>query len=158
SGPLATHARLFLRPLDAMGGTTSTSRRVLNLGMIAMTPPPAAPPETSALIQDLARCLACGIRLRGESSCPECGRGYPVHQGILEAIGVLEGRNRIAAAFYDGPGWRRFRPWEQGFLILQGGPRKARFEILRHVLKVEANHAVGLEVGIGAGANLALLP
>ena len=35
--------------------------------------------------------------------------------------------------FYDGPGWVKFRPWEQGFLILQGGVRRARMEILRHL-------------------------
>ena len=85
---------------------------------------------------------------------------YPYREGILEAIGPLSGRNRIVAAFYDGPGWRRFQPWEQGFLMLQGGVRRARMEILRHVLAStpDAPMHVSLEVGIGDGANLPFLP
>jgi SAM-dependent methyltransferase len=98
------------------------------------------------------------MRLRGEADCPQCRRAYRVRDGILEAIGPLSGRNRIVAAFYDGPGWRRFRPWEQGFLLLQGGVRKARMEILRHLVELAPAHALGLEVGIGDGANLAFLP
>ena len=62
------------------------------------------------------------------------------------------GRNRIAATFFDGPGWVRFRPWEQGFLILQGGIRRARMEILEHLHALERPSARGLEVGIGSGA------
>ncbi|HZW31721.1 MAG TPA: class I SAM-dependent methyltransferase [Isosphaeraceae bacterium] len=122
------------------------------------TPTVAAGPQPASSIRDLARCLACGASLRGESSCPRCGRAYPCSDGILEAIGPLSGRNRIVAAFYDGPGWKRFRPWEQGFLILQGGARKARMEILRHLLIPGRDPARGLEVGIGDGANLDVLP
>jgi SAM-dependent methyltransferase len=125
-----------------------------------MSPPSAIPLETPASIQDLVRCLSCGARLHREPSCPRCGRLYPLRDGILEAIGLLSGRNRIVADFYDGPGWRRFHPWEQGFLILQGGVRRARMEILRHVLAVASDHPIAtvLEVGIGDGANLALIP
>ena len=46
---------------------------------------------------------------------------------VLEVIGTLSGRNRIAAAFYDGPGWPRFQPWERLFLWFQGpGLARAR--------------------------------
>jgi SAM-dependent methyltransferase len=85
--------------------------------------------------------------LRGEHSA----RG-----GIVEAIGPLAGRNRVAAAFYDGAGWRRFRPWEHAFLALQGGQRRARLPILRHLPDVL--EARVLEVGIGEGDNLPFLP
>ena len=78
--------------------------------------------------------------------------------GIRDAIGPLIGRNRIAADFYDGPGWPRFRRWEQGFLMFGGGVRRARMEIVRHVLDIRKTNAMGLEVGIGDGENLALLP
>jgi SAM-dependent methyltransferase len=125
-----------------------------------MSPPPATPTEAVASIQDLARCLACGSRLRGAPGCPRCGHPYPCRGGILEAIGPLSGRNRTVAAFYDGPGWRRFKPWEQAFLILQGGVRRARMEILRHILAETPGRpdACTLEVGIGDGANLAFMP
>jgi SAM-dependent methyltransferase len=118
----------------------------------------AAPPAAAASIRDLARCIACGERLGGDPGCPRCGHAHPFFDGILEAIGPLEGRNRIVATFYDGPGWRRFQPWEQGFLVLQGGARRARRQILRHVLEVDRPDALALEVGIGDGENLAFLP
>jgi SAM-dependent methyltransferase len=115
-------------------------------------------PTTSPLIGDLARCLACTQPLRGESCCLACGRAYPMRDGIMEAIGPLSGRNQIVADFYDGPGWARFRPWEQLFLLVQGGIRRARMEILRHVVGLEHRQPVVLEVGIGSGENLAFLP
>src|SRR5262249_50636490 len=72
--------------------------------------------------------------------------------------GPLAGRNQIVAEFYDGPGWVKFRPWEQAFLIFQGGVRRARMEILRHVLRVKTTAVRALEVGIGSGENLAFVP
>ncbi len=113
---------------------------------------------TAGTIRDLAACLDCGSRLGEGPACPQCGRAYPFRGGILEAIGPLAGRNRTVAAFYDGPGWRRFRPWEQGFLVLQGGVRRARMQILRDLLEVDRPDVMGLEVGIGDGENLRFLP
>ncbi len=113
---------------------------------------------TVSPIAELARCLSCATPLRGEPACPQCRRVYPVRDGILEAIGPLSGRNRIVAAFYDGPGWVKFKRWEQRFLMLQGGARKARMEILRHLTGLGPSPIRCLEVGIGHGANLAFLP
>jgi SAM-dependent methyltransferase len=96
--------------------------------------------------------------LERQPTCPRCGRLHPIRDRIVEAIGPLSGRNRTVAAFYDGPGWRRFRRWEQGFLVFQGGVRRARMQILRHVLAVGRPDARVLEVGIGDGENLSLLP
>ncbi len=123
-----------------------------------MSRPSAAPVAAAPSIVEFARCIACGARLGAESQCPRCRRVYPSRDGILEAIGPLSGRNRIVAAFYDGPGWQRFRLWEQGFLVLHGGVRRARMQILRHVLQVGRPDALALEVGIGDGENLAFLP
>ncbi len=109
-------------------------------------------------IAELARCISCNTRLNGGPRCPRCEKEFAVRDGILDAIGSLVGRNRIVATFYDGRGWVRFRPFEQGFLMLQGGVRRARMEILRHLLRPDLPSARGLEVGIGAGENLSFLP
>ena len=123
-----------------------------------MTLSPTSSTRPAPSISELARCLSCGSPLQEEPSCSGCGRYYPVRGGILEAIGPLTGRNRINAAFFDGPGWVKFRPWEQGFLVLQGGIRRARMQILRHLLVPGLSAPRGLEVGIGAGENLRFLP
>ncbi|MBX6313962.1 MAG: class I SAM-dependent methyltransferase [Isosphaeraceae bacterium] len=120
-----------------------------------MTQPMTYQPR-STTTADLLRCLDCATILGGRATCPGCGRAYLERGGIVEAIGPLSGRNRIAAMFYDGPGWRRFRPWERLFLALQGGQRRARRPILRHLPPVASARI--LEVGIGDGDNLPLLP
>lgn len=91
-----------------------------------------------------------------QADLPLLRQEFPERGGIVEAIGPLAGRNRIAAAFYDGPGWRKFRPWEHAFLALQGGQEKARRPILAKL--PEATSARVLEVGIGEGDNLRFLP
>ncbi len=109
--------------------------------------------ETAA---SLALCLNCHAPLKGAVTCAVCNRSYPTQDGILSAIGPLRGRNRVAAAFYDGPYWPRFRPWERLFLAFQGGQAAARHQILRHLPRVRSARV--LEVGIGDGENLPLLP
>src|SRR5581483_8590338 len=97
----------------------------------------ATMPDLTEIAAMLARCLDCHVPLEGRAACAGCGRAYPEENGILEAIGTLTGANRIAAAFYDGPSWPRFRPWEQLFLWFQKGPRGARMQILRHLPALE---------------------
>jgi SAM-dependent methyltransferase len=111
-----------------------------------------------ATIRDLATCLACGGALGRDSSCERCVRPYTIRDDILDAIGVLKGRNRIVANFYDGTGWPKFRKWERLFLTCQGGARRARMAILRHVLAIDRPAARVLEVGIGDGENVPHLP
>jgi SAM-dependent methyltransferase len=115
------------------------------------------PTGTAADVARIARCVDCGRALEGRAACPGCGRAYPVEEGILTAIGPLSGTNRIAAAFYDGPNWERFRFWENVFLWFQGpGVNAARRQVLRHL--PDAPAARVLEVGIGDGENVARLP
>jgi SAM-dependent methyltransferase len=130
------------------GGTSS------NPTPAAVAAGEASPPSA----RELSWCRACQAPSNGADGCLRCGQIQPVRDGILEAIGELAGRNRIVAAFYDGPGWRRFRKWERLFLAIQGGARRARMEILRHLLTLNRPTARVLEVGIGDGENLPLLP
>jgi SAM-dependent methyltransferase len=112
-------------------------------------------------VPGLWRCIGCGAGLEGggSRSCPACGRPYPEVEGIVHAIGPLSGTNRVAAGFYDGPLWPRFRPWEQLFLWCNGpGPARARRQVLRHLPLPRVDRARVLEVGIGDGENLPLLP
>jgi len=76
--------------------------------------------------------------------------------GILRAMGELTGNNRIAEAFYNGPRFQNFRFWENFFLWFAGGLKGARRQILRHLPPLDGRAL--LEVGIGDGDNLRLLP
>jgi SAM-dependent methyltransferase len=111
----------------------------------------------------------CGAPLtESVVACDVCGRAYPVRDGLLIAQGELTGKNRIAATFYNSDRWRRFRPWEQLFLKTLGGLPGARMQVLRHLRHLplyppsERGGIKGrvslLEVGIGDGENVALLP
>ncbi len=106
------------------------------------------------------RCMDCHAPLPNPhedgTTCGECGRGYPIEDGLLLAQGELTGKNRIAATFYNSEHWRRFRPWEQLFLKTLGGLPGARMQILRHLRHLQQGRL--LEVGIGDGENVALLP
>jgi SAM-dependent methyltransferase len=113
----------------------------------------------SPTLSELACCIVCGTLLRGHDHCPGCARSYESPDNdIAQAIGALRGRNRIVAAFYDGPGWICFRKWERLFLMLQGGARRARMSILRHLSVLNQSGSRVLEVGIGDGENLRFLP
>jgi SAM-dependent methyltransferase len=130
---------------------------MLRLALISGTDPESENESAANPAVSLWRCIACGAGFERGEACPACRRRYPVVDGIVHAIDPLRGTNRIAAAFYDGPCWPRFRPWEQLFLWFQGpGPARARRQVLRHLPRVESARV--LEVGIGAGANLPLLP
>ena len=123
--------------------------------MSAATVEPLA--SAAGPLASIARCVGCGRALRGSTTCPGCGRAFPVVDGLFEAIGPLRGTNRVAAAFYEGPSWSRFKRSEAFFLRLQGpGVRAARDQVLRHLPRLP--RARVLEVGIGEGENLRFLP
>src|SRR5690348_11964688 len=117
------------------------------------------PSRTATVATTPLRCVDCGAPLTAEANgaaCDACGRDYPNRAGLLIAQGELTGKNRIAAAFYNSDRWQQFRPWEQLFLKTLGGLPGARMQILRHLRPLRTGSL--LEVGIGDGENIALLP
>jgi ubiquinone/menaquinone biosynthesis C-methylase UbiE len=64
--------------------------------------------------------------------------------------------NRIARDFYNSPSWPKFRFWEWFFFVCNGGEKRSRNVILRHLPAVESLRL--LDVAIGDGAYLGWLP
>jgi ubiquinone/menaquinone biosynthesis C-methylase UbiE len=109
---------------------------------------------------EFLQCLDCGGRLEpGEGEglrCSACSRVYPIRDGFLDMLRPLEGNNRVAADFYNGPLWPRFRFWEWFTFLCNGGERRARRQIMKHLPNLSGTRL--LEVAIGDGANLPLIP
>jgi SAM-dependent methyltransferase len=108
----------------------------------------------------LLRCTACAAPLEPAAddslACVRCGRTYPIRDGALDVLAPLEGNNRVAADFYNGPLWPRFRFWEWFTFLCNGGERRARRHVLRHLPHLSGTRL--LEVAVGDGANLPLIP
>lgn len=110
---------------------------------------------------DLWRCIGCGGSLGAAESgealaCGSCGRPYPIRDGVLVARAETSANNRVARDFYDGPLWPKFRFWEWFTFACNGGERRSRDKILRHLPKVEELKL--LDVAIGDGVYLDWLP
>jgi ubiquinone/menaquinone biosynthesis C-methylase UbiE len=114
---------------------------------------------TSAL--EVLQCIGCGggLEAADEESlrCHRCGRTFPIREGfLLDVLEKLEGNNKVAGEFYDSPQWPKFRFWEHFTFLLNGGARRARTQILRHLPNLSGTRL--LEVAIGDGSNLPLIP
>lgn len=124
--------------------------------MTAQTLAPTIPWITDL---DILQCVECGGRLGPGADvlvCVECGRPFVVRDGILETMTGLDGNNKVAADFYDGPLWPRFRFWEWFTFLCNGGERRARRQIMKHLPDLSGTRL--LEVAIGDGSNLTLVP
>jgi SAM-dependent methyltransferase len=108
----------------------------------------------------LLRCVACGGRLEPAAddalACLSCPSQFPIRAGVLDLLGPLAGNNKIAADFYDGPLWPKFRFWEWLTFFLNGGEHRARGQILQHLPHLSGTRL--LDVAIGDGPNLPLVP
>jgi ubiquinone/menaquinone biosynthesis C-methylase UbiE len=108
---------------------------------------------------DLLQCVDCDGRLEAAEEavvCAGCGRRYPIRDGLLDALGTLAGNNQVAADFYNGPQWKKFRIWEWLSFLINGGERRARGHVLKHLPPLSGTRL--LEVAVGDGANVSLLP
>ncbi len=105
------------------------------------------------------QCPDCGGHLEAaqeELACLVCRRAFPICEGILDMLKPLAGNNKVAADFYNGPLWPRFRFWEWFTFLCNGGERRARRQILKYLPSLSGTRL--LEVAIGDGANVPLIP
>lgn len=109
---------------------------------------------------ELIQCIDCGGTVEPAANealrCLSCRRTYPIRQGMLDTLPALEGNNKVAADFYNGPLWPKFRFWEWFTFLLNGGETRARRQIMKHLPNLSGTRL--LEVAVGDGANLPLIP
>jgi ubiquinone/menaquinone biosynthesis C-methylase UbiE len=118
------------------------------------------PTNTWSAECELLQCVDCGASLELSAddalTCLGCQRVYPIRRGILETLKPLAGNNKVAADFYNGPLWPKFRFWEWLTFFINGGERRSRSHIMKHLPNLSGTRL--LEVAIGDGANLPLIP
>lgn len=124
----------------------------------------AEQPATESIWQSavsLLRCVACRGQVQFDSpralSCSACRRTFPIESDILHLGTRLEGNNAVAAEYYNGTLWPKFRFWEWLSVYLpRGGELKARREVLGHLPPLGGTRL--LDVAMGDGHNLPLIP
>jgi ubiquinone/menaquinone biosynthesis C-methylase UbiE len=80
----------------------------------------------------------------------------PIENEILIVKDQTSDNNRVAQLFYDSPLWPKFRFWEWFTWLCNGGERRARNKVLRHLPTTPGLEL--LDVAIGDGVYLDWLP
>jgi ubiquinone/menaquinone biosynthesis C-methylase UbiE len=118
-----------------------------------------APKSADVVRGEFWRCVSCGGDAELDETavvCPACGAEYPIRDGVVVVRGEVTSNNEVARSFYDGPLWPKFRVWEWFTFVCNGGERRARNRVLRHLPKGEGLKL--LDVAIGDGLYLPWLP
>jgi ubiquinone/menaquinone biosynthesis C-methylase UbiE len=107
------------------------------------------------------RCQRCHGRFQFEPSgpallCSGCASRLPIDDGVLIVTDQTSDNNKVAQQFYDSPLWPKFRFWEWLTWVCNGGERRARNKVLRHL--PVAPRLDLLDVAIGDGVYLDWLP
>ncbi len=110
---------------------------------------------------DVWRCPKCRGSLRYDPSadamaCTGCEARLPIEDEVLLANERTTDNNHVAQEFYDSPLWPKFRFWEKFTWFCNGGERRARNKVLRHL--PQAPELDLLDVAIGDGVYLDWLP
>jgi ubiquinone/menaquinone biosynthesis C-methylase UbiE len=108
---------------------------------------------------DLFHCPACRgglVPSDANLSCSDCGTVWPIRDGILVVKEQTNDNNRVAQEFYDSPLWPRFRFWERVTWLCNGGERRARDQVLRHLPNLPDLRL--LDVAVGDGVYLPWMP
>jgi ubiquinone/menaquinone biosynthesis C-methylase UbiE/uncharacterized protein YbaR (Trm112 family) len=124
--------------------------------MSVTSPKPAAAWKADL---SLLRCTECGGALAPAEdglACAGCGRFYPIRDGVLVVKDEPTADNLIARDFYNSSLWPKFRFWEWFFFVCNGGERRSRNVILKHL--PEQDGLKLLDVAIGDGVYHAWLP
>ena len=111
----------------------------------------------------LLRCVACGDGTPEPGPdpsaalvCDKCGITYPIRDGVLVVNDHVLDNNKVAVDFYNSPLWPKFRFWEWMTFAMNGGERRSRDKVLRH-LPQEPGLKL-LDVAVGDGVYLDWLP
>jgi SAM-dependent methyltransferase len=106
------------------------------------------------------RCPRCHGPLRRTDTGFDCDAegcsSLPISDGVLVVRDAPTDDNRIAADFYNGKLWPKVRFWERLFWAVNGGERRARDVVLRHLPKAPSLSL--LDVAIGDGVYTSWLP
>lgn len=105
------------------------------------------------------RCPSCSGDLAASDaglSCVGCGTPYPIRDDVLIVKAWSDENNRVAQDFYDSPLWPRFRFWEKLTWWCNGGEKRARNQVLRHLPSQPGLKL--LDVAVGDGVYLPWMP
>jgi ubiquinone/menaquinone biosynthesis C-methylase UbiE len=110
---------------------------------------------------DIWRCLKCKGALKWESPaaalvCAGCGTSYAIENDLLIVSEQTTDNNQVTQSFYDSALWPKFRFWEKLTWFCNGGERRARNHVLRHLPATPELDL--LDVAVGDGVYLDWLP
>ena len=88
--------------------------------------------------------------------CSGCATRLPIENDILVVKDQTSANNQVAQQFYDSPLWPKFRFWEWFTWLCNGGERRARNKVLRHLPTAPGLDL--LDVAVGDGVYLDWLP
>ena len=88
--------------------------------------------------------------------CAGCGATSRIDNDILLIKDRTSENNGVAQEFYDSPLWPKFRFWEKFTWFCNGGERRARNAVLRHL--PDRPRLDLLDVAVGDGVYLDWLP